>query len=182
MEQPVHDPESVRYMAQTWLHGLMEHLGLASTVEASLTGPRSLYLQVRAEDASRIIGRHAQMLDAIQVIVNRMLRRQAGEGWTGVVDAEGYRERQQEKLVHEAIDAAARVEQTGRPFTFPAMGSAERKIIHRTLAPHERVETLSVDEDAHGGKRVMVRLKQAAPAAPAEAAEPPPPADAAGPV
>ena len=64
-----------------------------------------------------------------------------------VVDVERYRERRRETLEEMAWRFAERVRRTGRPVALRPMSSAERRIIHTTLAQDSGIATHSEGED-----------------------------------
>ena len=160
--------------AKELLTELFARMEFEATIEAAGQGDDEVLLKVESPEASRLIGRQAQMLDAIQHLLNRMVRGRTPLAEVHcVVDVEGYRTRRHERLVEEAREAAARVRQGGRPYVFAPLGAAERRQIHQELRDEADLETYSEAPDELGHKRLVVRLRAgAAPAAPAPAAAP----------
>lgn len=102
---------------------------------------------LEGEDLGLLIGRHGQMIDAIQHIAYRV----AGKGATVrkrvVVDAAGYRERRAVALRAAGDQAAEAAIHDRRPVTLEAMTALERKVVHEHLKSRHDVETYSQGEE-----------------------------------
>lgn len=113
-----------------------------------------LILDLTGDDLAILIGRHGKTLDALQFMVSTVTARQMGYRYPVVVDVEGYKGRQREKLESIAYSAASRAASQKRPVRLRPMTPYERRIVHITLADDTRVETVSEGEGA--GRRVVV--------------------------
>lgn len=170
MTEPMTSDEAVS-KTRALLEGLLKNMEFEAAVTACVQGDAGILLSVNAPDAATLVGEDGQVLEALQYAMNRMLRRTLGEEWFCVLDIGGYRERRREVMAKEARDVAARVRETGRPFTFPALNASDRRAIHRTLADDADLETVSLEPAVNGAKRLVIQCRP--PAAPADA---PPPA------
>ena len=100
-------------------------------------------------DVALLIGRHGQMIDAVQYLLNAISHRTYGpaqpEGGRKevVVDAAGYRERRRATLEALAVRTAREVLDTGRRAELEPMTAVERKVVHLRLKGYEGVETTS---------------------------------------
>jgi spoIIIJ-associated protein len=101
-------------------------------------------IDLTGEDSGLLIGRRGQTLQALQFIVNLIVRQRFGEDIRVVLDVERYRQRREASLQDMAAKVAARVVQTGRSITLEPMSAADRRIIHLSLANHQGVTTESV--------------------------------------
>ena len=101
-------------------------------------------IDLTGEDSGLLIGRRGQTLQALQFIVNLIVRQRFGEDIRVVLDVERYRQRREASLRDMAAKVAARVVQTGRSITLEPMSAADRRIIHLSLANHQGVTTESV--------------------------------------
>ena len=119
-----------------------------------------IFFQLVSEDTGRLIGRTSQTLDALQLLLNRLLSRQYDISPYCVVDAGHYRERRREKLLADAQAALQRVRQTGAPWRMPPLSSMERRIIHQALKDLPDIRTQSEDMDSEGRKRVVISLAE----------------------
>jgi spoIIIJ-associated protein len=101
-------------------------------------------IDLTGEDSGLLIGRRGQTLQALQFIVNLMVRKDFGENVRVVLDVEHYRQRREASLRDMATKVASRVVQTGRGITLEPMSAADRRVIHLSLANHQGVTTESV--------------------------------------
>ncbi|MDO4399719.1 MAG: R3H domain-containing nucleic acid-binding protein [Coriobacteriia bacterium] len=113
-----------------------------------------LILDLTGDDLAILIGRHGKTLDALQFLVSTATARMVGYRYPVVVDVEGYKGRQREKLESIALNAADRAASQNRSVRLRPMTPYERRIIHITLADDPRVETASEGEGA--ARRVVV--------------------------
>lgn len=148
---------------------LLRQIGFEAKIE-TFTQEDEILLHIESPDAARLIGRGAQVLDALQLLLNRMMIRQVENPPHCVVDVERYRERKKDRLLQQALEAAEEVRQTGRAVTLPPMGASDRRVIHQALRDNTSVHTQSGEPDEHGQKRVVI-----SPAGQAEASAAPDP-------
>lgn len=107
-----------------------------------------LILDITGDDLAVLIGRHGRTLDAIQFLVSAITRRNLGFRYPIVVDVEGYKSRQRQKLESLAKSAASRAVSQHRQISLRPMTPYERRIVHITLKEDPRVTTESEDEGA----------------------------------
>ena len=100
-------------------------------------------IDLTGEGSGLLIGRRGQTLQALQFLVNLIVRNQLGEGVRVVLDVERYRQRRENSLRDMATKVAARVVQTNRSVTLEPMTPADRRIVHTTLTDHAGVTTES---------------------------------------
>ena len=114
-------------------------------------------IDLAGEDSGLLIGRRGQTLQALQFLVNMIVRKEH-EGVRVVLDVENYRQRREISLRDMAVKVAERVAQTNRGITLEPMPPADRRIIHTTLTDHPGVTTESTGEGE--GRKVMVMPKR----------------------
>lgn len=105
-----------------------------------------LILDISGDDMAVLIGRHGKTLDALQFIVSMITIRTIGFRYPVVVDVEGYKNRQRQKLESIAHSSANRAASQHRKVGLRPMTPYERRIIHITLRDDDRVETISEGE------------------------------------
>jgi spoIIIJ-associated protein len=98
---------------------------------------------VGGDDVALLLGRNAELLDALEYLGNRILARSSGEEAKIVFDSGGYRARREKELRLMAEKAAEKVSTSRIPFTFDPMTPNERRIIHLALANDSSVTTES---------------------------------------
>lgn len=105
-----------------------------------------LILDISGDDMAVLIGRHGKTLDALQFIVSMITVRTMGFRYPVVVDVEGYKNRQRQKLESIAHSSANRAASQHRKVGLRPMTPYERRIIHIALRDDDRVETVSEGE------------------------------------
>lgn len=145
-----------RERAQTILQDVLRLMGFEAKIEAFDQPEHEVLLHIDSPDAGRLIGRDAQGLEALQLVLNRMIGRQAEQPVRFIVDVERYRERKKDRLLKMAMDAADQVRQTGRAVKLPPMNSSDRRIIHHAIMDQKDLRTWSEVLDGDNEKRVVV--------------------------
>lgn len=105
-----------------------------------------LILDITGDDLAVLIGRHGKTLDALQFLISAITARTIGYRFPVVVDVEGYKNRQRQKLESLAISAAKRAVAQHRSVKLRPMTPYERRIIHITLRDFDGVDTGSEGE------------------------------------
>jgi spoIIIJ-associated protein len=132
--------------AKEHLRKLLELLGVKAQVEV-LRRSIGTILNIHAKgEGSLIIGRNGQNLDALQVLVNRMVVHGGRDLYPVYVDCEGYREKRISRLQQQAQNAARRALREGVEVDLEVMSASERKIIHNTMKEFRGVYTISRGE------------------------------------
>ena len=116
-----------------------------------------LILDITGDDLAVLIGRHGKTLDSLQFLVSAVTVRKMGFRYPVVVDVEGYKSRQRQKLESVARSAANRAAGQNRSIKLRPMTPYERRIVHITLRDDDRVETASEGE---GSARHVVVIPQ----------------------
>ena len=114
-----------------------------------------LILDITGDDLAVLIGHHGKTLDALQFLVSAITVRTIGYRYPVVVDIEGYKGRQREKLESIARSSANRAASQNRSIKLRPMTPYERRIVHITLRDDDSVETASEGE---GSARHVVIL------------------------
>ncbi len=130
----------------------------ARFTEESTDDRRDIYVDVRGEDLTALIGRHAETLNAFQYIASLMVGKETQQWVQLVVDVEGFRSRRERQLKQLANRMAEQVVQTGRRGSLEPMPANERRIIHLELRSHPAVTTESTGEEPH--RKVVVVPKE----------------------
>lgn len=113
-----------------------------------------LILDITGDDLAVLIGRHGKTLDALQFLVSAITVRTIGYRYPVVIDVEGYKSRQRQKLESIARTAASRAASQHRNVKLRPMTPYERRIVHIALRDDPRVDTVSEGEGA--GRHVVV--------------------------
>jgi spoIIIJ-associated protein len=138
------------------LEKILNLLGFEATVE-ELPMDDGVLLDVKTEDAGRLIGRQGQTLTDLQYITNRMLFQQDPEAPKAMVDVGGYRAQARDALVKRAQDAAEKVRRWGDAVELEPMNAFDRRVVHQTLKDDPDVETHSVEVEGTEKKVILLR-------------------------
>lgn len=105
-----------------------------------------LILDITGDDLAILIGRHGRTLDALQFVVSAITVRSMGFRYPVIVDVEGYKSRQREKLESFARSTANKAASQHRSVKMRPMTPYERRIVHIALRDDDRVDTASEGE------------------------------------
>lgn len=114
-------------------------------------------LDITGKDAALLHNENGEMLDALETILFQIHGRELPKNERFIFDADGFRQTRKTELLAMARFAADNVRKTGRAFTFGALTSNERRIIHTTLQAEEDLHTESIGDGKT--RRLQVRLK-----------------------
>lgn len=106
-----------------------------------------LYVDVRGNDLSILIGPRAETLNALQYIANLIVSKELGHSVPLIVDVEGYRARREQSIRQLARRMAEQAVKTGHRQVLEPMPASERRLIHIELRNHPNVSTESVGEE-----------------------------------
>jgi len=110
-------------------------------------GQHPVLVDVQGDDLGVLIGRRAEILNALQYIVNLIVSKQV-EHWVQVnIDVQGYRARHERQLRQMAQRMADQAMKAGRRQVLEPMSASDRRIIHLELRDHPSVTTQSVGEE-----------------------------------
>jgi len=140
------------------LEKLLQLLGFDPAIEEHVM-EEGLLLEVKADDAGRLIGRQGQMLGDLQYILNRLLFHQDHNTPKIMVDVAGYRAQARDALVKKAKDAAEKVRRWGDVVELEPLNAFDRRIIHNALKDDPSVETHSVEVEGTTKKAILLRPK-----------------------
>ena len=155
-ERAVKRPAQGEQAEQTeaFLKGLLEHMGVQADIEISPREGGGLDVNLSGSGVGVAIGRRGETLDAIQHLTNYAVNRGNDKRSHINVDAENYRARREESLVHLAEKMAAKAMKYHRSMALEPMNSYERHIIHTALQEYEGVTTASTG--AEPNRRVVI--------------------------
>lgn len=156
-DEPLSDEEldKIADTAIAALEDILKYFNLGEVTIDEYEGDEGeLILDITGEDLAVLIGRHGKTLDALQFLISSITARTMGFRYPVVVDVEGYKGRQRQKLENLAFSSAKRALSQGRSVKMRPMTPYERRIVHIALRGFEGVSTASEGEGS--GRRVVV--------------------------
>ena len=145
-------------IAADYLEGLLDIVDYEGDIELGVRNNRPM-VQIVADDDSDIkhlIGRHGEVVDALQQLTRLAVQQKTGERSHLIVDVDGFLKRKRQHLRDVALDAVDEVRETGEPVNLKPMNSFERKVIHDVVR-EEGLKSRSHGEEPH--RYVTVSMK-----------------------
>ncbi|MEG0070769.1 MAG: R3H domain-containing nucleic acid-binding protein [Raoultibacter sp.] len=152
------DIDAVADTAINALQDILKYFNIGEVTIDEYDGDEGeLILDITGDDLAVLIGRHGKTLEALQFLISSITARTMGFRYPIVVDVEGYKSRQREKLENLAHSAAHRAVSQNRSIKLRPMTPYERRLVHIALRDDSCVKTASEGE---GSARHVVVLPQ----------------------
>jgi spoIIIJ-associated protein len=145
------------------LQGLMSQLNLPVTDIKMTTELDGLVrVDIVAPEPSRIIGWHGETLNAVQTLLKAIVRtkEQMEKAPFLVLDVDGYRRMQEEKVQRIADQKADFVRRTGSRIALAPMSPYFRRVVHMYVANNPSMQDLVTQSVGEGDYRqIVLQLK-----------------------
>lgn len=164
-------------LIKTVINDLLTHLDLKITQIRVLPEEDGMTrVELDSPEPSRIIGWHGETLGAIQNLAKAIIRTKESLSKAPflVLDVDGYRKAQEDKVCKIAEQKADFVRRTGNRIALPPMNPYFRRIVHNYVTNHPQLQDLTTESVGEGDYRqIVLRLKNPknAPAASSEVSE-----------
>ncbi|MCP4368347.1 MAG: KH domain-containing protein [Deltaproteobacteria bacterium] len=112
-----------------------------------------IFFNVAGGNTAMLIGKKGKTLEAIQLLVEKVINKKSEKRTRTIVDIEGYKEKRISYLKSLAKRLADKCKRFGKPMSLGEMNAHDRRIIHITLKSDKGVSTKSKGE---GGLRKIV--------------------------
>ncbi|HVM71523.1 MAG TPA: RNA-binding cell elongation regulator Jag/EloR [Anaerolineales bacterium] len=144
--------DNLLFVSRQTVAELLEKMKVQARVEVRYGDPdeegqRPVLVDIHGSDLGILIGRRAEILNAMQYIVNLIVSKQVAHWVQVLLDVEGYRARRDRQLRQMANRMADQAIKTGRRQVLEPMPASERRIVHLTLRDHPKVTTQSIGEE-----------------------------------
>ncbi|MGD9330482.1 MAG: RNA-binding cell elongation regulator Jag/EloR [Desulfobacterales bacterium] len=107
---------------------------------------RHLRFEIKGGQSGILIGKRGQTLEAMQLIVDKAVRRLNGHAPRLTIDVEGYLAKKKAGLIRTAERLAKKVVSKGSPSSIGYLNAQDRRIIHLAFKHDQKVRTQSVGE------------------------------------
>jgi spoIIIJ-associated protein len=144
--------------AKTMLQEILDKMGYIAQVYAGETTGDTIELEIKGDDIPRIIGKEGHNIDALQYIVSIAANKGAENRFRFVVDADGYRKKQQRRIEKIANELAEEVMISGKEIELHPMNAKERRIVHLTVEKISDLTSSSIGE--RNERRVVISPKK----------------------
>ena len=120
-------------IAADYLEELLDIADLDGDLDMDVEGDRAS-VQIGGADLSLLVGRNGEVLEALQELTRLAVYRETGERSRLMLDIDGHRAQQRERLVALAETSIAEVRESGESVSLEPMSAFERKVVHDAVA------------------------------------------------
>jgi len=128
--------------AKQFLTDVSEKMGVNVEIEVLRDGKQVQFI-LSGDKIALLIGKRGQTLNSLQYLTQLVINRFSDQYFHVLLDAEDYRKRRNETLVHLAERLAQKALKSGKKVSLEPMPSYERKVIHTALMENGRIRTYS---------------------------------------
>ncbi len=136
------------------LEELLKAADLNVSAKSTQLSGRYATIEIDGKDVAFLVGKHGEVLNAMQYLVNIIAGRRFNNGVRATLDGNDYRHRREEALTKLATNIANEVKSRGEEAVLDALPAFERRIVHKALAEFEGISTYSEGEDPN--RRVVI--------------------------
>lgn len=120
-------------IAADYLEELLDIADLDGDLDMDVEGDRAA-VSIVGGDLQQLVGRHGEVLDALQELTRLAVYRETGERSRLMLDIGGYRADRRSTLMALAEETVAKVKESGAPVSLKPMSPFERKVVHDAVA------------------------------------------------
>jgi spoIIIJ-associated protein len=139
-------------IAADYLEGLLDIADLDGDIDMDVEGERAS-VSVVGGDLQDLVGRHGEVLEALQELTRLAVQAQTGERSRLMLDVAGYRAARREELTRIGREAADKARSGNTPVRLAPMSAFERKVVHDAVAA---AGLTSESEGEEPSRRVVV--------------------------
>lgn len=132
-------------VAGDYLEQLLDILDFDGDIDLDVERDRAIVTIDGSEDLQALVGRHGEVLDAIQELTRLAVQQELGGRSKLMLDIAGWRQKRREILAATGRKAAEDALRSGEEVDLQAMTPFERKIVHDAIAAIDGVRS-----DSHG--------------------------------
>jgi len=136
------------------LKDIVASADLEVTVNATEVSGRYVNLELDGKDVAYLVGKHGEVLNALQYLVNIIGNRRIANGVRATLDGNDYRKRREDTLTTLAQNIADQVKKRGEEAVLDALPAFERRIVHKALSTVTGITTYSEGEEPN--RRVVI--------------------------
>lgn len=113
------------------------------------TSKRENYIKVNmiSDNNAILIGKNGRTMESLQALIRQSIQSKLGIKINVILDANGYKEKQEKNIERLAIRLAKDVRKTKVEVKMDSMNSYERRLVHNVLTDFKGVTTISEGEE-----------------------------------
>lgn len=139
--------DETKQQALEYARGLISASDLDVEAQITKEEPDGVTIAFTGPDAHLLVGRHGQVLDALQYLAGLSVSRRSHQRLRILFDADSYRQRREATLCRLAQELADQVKSTGQEAVLDPLSPLERRIVHTALKDDPAVRTYSEGEE-----------------------------------
>jgi spoIIIJ-associated protein len=136
------------------IHDLVGKAELDVQAKVTQLNGRYVNIELDGKDVAYLVGKHGEVLNALQYLVNIIAGRAFNNGVRATIDGNNYRTRREQQLTAHAQRVADEVKKRGEEAVLDALPAFERRIVHKALSDYAGVATYSEGEEPN--RRVVI--------------------------
>lgn len=133
---------------------LLASAGLQVNARSGGVNGRYVNVVLDGRDVAHLVGKHGEVLNALQYLVNIIAGRRFQNGVRATLDGNDYRRRREDALTNLATKIAQQVMERQEEAVLDALPAFERRIVHKALASFDGITTYSEGEEPN--RRVVI--------------------------
>ncbi|MBS1717159.1 MAG: KH domain-containing protein [Armatimonadetes bacterium] len=126
---------------------IIDSAELTVDMKVSELSGRYVSIELDGRDVAHLVGKHGEVINALQYLVNIISSRKVTPGVRATIDGNNYRRRREEQLSRLANRIATEVKNRQEEAVLNALPAFERRIVHKALSTFEGVVTYSEGEE-----------------------------------
>ena len=134
---------------------ILEKIGIKADVSVFETDDNNFVCNIEVDDASLIIGKEGESLQALQHLARMIVRKNVEEKIKFILDINSYKKEKNESVISFAKKMAQKAVDTQKPVALRPMSAYERRLVHLALRENDKVETESVGEGSE--RKVIIK-------------------------
>ncbi|MEY8701274.1 RNA-binding cell elongation regulator Jag/EloR [Streptococcus ferus] len=139
-----------------YIQKIIYEMDLEASIDIS-HNRRHINLQIETQEPGRVIGYHGKVLKSLQLLAQNFLHNRYTKHYSITLNVHDYMEHRAEILIDFTKKTAQRVLESGQSYEMDPMSNIERKIVHKTIATIDGVESYSEGDDPNRYVVVVAR-------------------------
>jgi spoIIIJ-associated protein len=132
-------------IGKRFLTDLLKAIGVSPSINGVLK-EGNLYFDLKGDKKGILIGKYGRTLDALQMLLNRMIQKEVKRPIRVILDVDEYRKRRTETLTKMAFRLGEKAKRSGKPLTIGPFSAHDRRVIHMALKEDPSLRTESIGE------------------------------------
>lgn len=143
-------------IAKDFVENLIKILKIDAKIEIQ-EKQSAVIIQIISDNSKVLIGNHGENMNAIQTLLNSQLQRGSKLSKKVLIDIDGYRDAQEQKIKDKTKQAIEKCLQTAKPISLDFMNSYERHVVHEIVFEDGRVVSESFGKEPRRFVKIFIK-------------------------